>query len=392
MVGNMATCIPFQTQLSSIMEVLVKAAVAQISKLVDDKCAFLHLEISRKETENQMLKRKLLMMESKNAQLQRGFENFMDGRTDVGSNCHHPTGDIKFPEIEDAAVSFTIKEESPDEALWSSDPTAPACPAVQYPNAANAPENPPMSHPEASRQKPADFGGSYGSGQHGLQFTIKTEKEEDQLAFRRGRCQHGGGKQHPVAADFSMDERDSQLWSSIVEASRLRPSHRPLRGRATAPTAATTCSRSCPISSPGRRRFCRSRTSRRSRFTRRGTPRTQRSRATPRSSRTGRPSPGTTRRGLTRTTPSRAASTPPTRPRPARPASTPAPSAGRPSTACTSSSCTSRATRGSARSGARCAGRRSSARRTSACTTGRTRARSRTAAASAGRGSRSRAA
>ncbi|XP_061587876.1 zinc finger protein 835-like isoform X1 [Cololabis saira] len=217
MVGNMATCIPFQTQLSSIMEVLVKAAVAQISKLVDDKCAFLHLEISRKETENQMLKRKLLMMESKNAQLQRGFENFMDGRTDVGSNCHHPTGDIKFPEIEDAAVSFTIKEESPDEALWSSDPTAPACPAVQYPNAANAPENPPMSHPEASRQKPADFGGSYGSGQHGLQFTIKTEKEEDQLAFRRGRCQHGGGKQHPVAADFSMDERDSQLWSSIVE-------------------------------------------------------------------------------------------------------------------------------------------------------------------------------
>ena len=70
---SMATCIPFQTQLSSIMEVLVKAAVAEISKLVDDKCAFLHLEISRKEGENEMLKRKLLMMENKNAQLQRGF-------------------------------------------------------------------------------------------------------------------------------------------------------------------------------------------------------------------------------------------------------------------------------------------------------------------------------
>ena len=69
----MATCIPFQTQLSSIMEVLVKAAVTEISKLVDDKCAFLHLEISRKQSENEMLKRKLLMMESKNARLQRGF-------------------------------------------------------------------------------------------------------------------------------------------------------------------------------------------------------------------------------------------------------------------------------------------------------------------------------
>lgn len=51
----------------------MKAAVAEISKLVDDKCAFLHLEISRKEGENEMLKRKLLMMESKNAQLQRSF-------------------------------------------------------------------------------------------------------------------------------------------------------------------------------------------------------------------------------------------------------------------------------------------------------------------------------
>lgn len=69
----MASCITFQTQLSSIMEVLVKGAVAEISKLVDDKCAFLHLEISRKQSENEMLRRKVLVLESKNAQLQRGF-------------------------------------------------------------------------------------------------------------------------------------------------------------------------------------------------------------------------------------------------------------------------------------------------------------------------------
>lgn len=69
----MATCIPFQSQLSSIMEVLAKAAVAEISKLVDDKCAILHLEISRKQSENEMLKRKLLLMEKENAQLQRGL-------------------------------------------------------------------------------------------------------------------------------------------------------------------------------------------------------------------------------------------------------------------------------------------------------------------------------
>ncbi|CAB1426919.1 unnamed protein product [Pleuronectes platessa] len=74
----MATCISFQTQLSSVMEVLLKAAVADISKLVDDKCAFLHVEISRKQSEVEMLRRKLQTMEKKNTQLQRGFENYMD--------------------------------------------------------------------------------------------------------------------------------------------------------------------------------------------------------------------------------------------------------------------------------------------------------------------------
>ncbi|KAM7379718.1 hypothetical protein PAMP_005249 [Pampus punctatissimus] len=218
-------CIPFQTQLSSIMEVLVKAAVAEISKLVDDKCAFLHLEISRKQNENEMLKRKLLMMENKHAQLQRGFENHMDRGTDVG-NCPHPTENIKFPEIDDAAVSFTIKEESPDEALWISDSVELIGSAVQYPNPANAAESQQFEedhqfpHSEVVRQKTSEFNDSYESGQHageisGLHLTVKTEKEEDRSGFSQDGCQHGAGKQNP--ADFSLDERENQLWSSIIE-------------------------------------------------------------------------------------------------------------------------------------------------------------------------------
>lgn len=86
----MATCIPFQTQLSSIMEVLVKAAVTEISKLVDDKCAFLHLEISRKQSENELLKRKLLLLESRNQQLQRGFGEMRCSSASCG--LHQPQG------------------------------------------------------------------------------------------------------------------------------------------------------------------------------------------------------------------------------------------------------------------------------------------------------------
>lgn len=62
----MSTCRPttFQTQLTAIMEVLTKAAVAEISRLVDDRCTVLHLEVSRHQNENDILKGKLLKVES----------------------------------------------------------------------------------------------------------------------------------------------------------------------------------------------------------------------------------------------------------------------------------------------------------------------------------------
>ncbi|KAG7455341.1 hypothetical protein MATL_G00255610 [Megalops atlanticus] len=53
----------FHTQLSSIMEVLANAAVAEICELVDNGYAVLHLEISRSQKENKALKKKLHMLE-----------------------------------------------------------------------------------------------------------------------------------------------------------------------------------------------------------------------------------------------------------------------------------------------------------------------------------------
>ncbi|KAJ8272939.1 hypothetical protein GJAV_G00095250 [Gymnothorax javanicus] len=57
--------IQMPARLASIMEVLANAAVAEICELVDDGYAVLHLEISRKQQENEALKRKLEMMELK---------------------------------------------------------------------------------------------------------------------------------------------------------------------------------------------------------------------------------------------------------------------------------------------------------------------------------------
>ncbi|KAA8578762.1 hypothetical protein FQN60_009262 [Etheostoma spectabile] len=258
------------------MEVLVKAAVTEISKLVDDKCAFLHLEISRKQSENEMLKRKLLMMENKNAQLQRGFE------------------------------------ESSDEMLWISDPAGPIGSAVHY-RTGNAPESQqfedgPLNRSEVATRKSSEFSDLYNSGQHagdidGPQITIKTEKEEDRSRFNQDGCQHGAGKHIQLAADFSVDERENQLWSSIIEgndidagfpdfssvveeysntfpdnsdvhvvsnaASLPACSSCPLRGRAMGSTAVSIrrMSHSCPVFNPELRLARCSRTGRRSKCT-----------------------------------------------------------------------------------------------------------------------------
>ncbi|KAL0966589.1 hypothetical protein UPYG_G00297150 [Umbra pygmaea] len=65
--GTMSSSLPFHSQLTSIMEVLVNAAVAEICELVDDGYAVLHLEISRSQKENELLRERLQIMEMRNA-------------------------------------------------------------------------------------------------------------------------------------------------------------------------------------------------------------------------------------------------------------------------------------------------------------------------------------
>lgn len=65
----MTNCVTFQTKLASVMDVLAKAAVSEISKLFDDGCAILRLEMCRREDEIAALKRKLLIMENERQSL-----------------------------------------------------------------------------------------------------------------------------------------------------------------------------------------------------------------------------------------------------------------------------------------------------------------------------------
>ncbi|KAF7653912.1 hypothetical protein LDENG_00077130 [Lucifuga dentata] len=74
----MTTYKAFHSQLTSIMEALTKAAVAEICELVDDSYAVLQLEISRSHRENEALRRKLDLIESILARGHRGDAAMLD--------------------------------------------------------------------------------------------------------------------------------------------------------------------------------------------------------------------------------------------------------------------------------------------------------------------------
>lgn len=54
----------FQTKLTSIMEMLAKAAVLEIGKLWEDGFTLVQVELRRRENEIEVLNRKLMLMEN----------------------------------------------------------------------------------------------------------------------------------------------------------------------------------------------------------------------------------------------------------------------------------------------------------------------------------------
>lgn len=75
---NMTSYKAFHSQLTSIMEALAKAAVAEICELVDDSYAVLQLEITRSHKENEALRRKLELIETIIARGHRGNAAVLD--------------------------------------------------------------------------------------------------------------------------------------------------------------------------------------------------------------------------------------------------------------------------------------------------------------------------
>uniref|UniRef100_A0A673Z4H6 Zinc finger and SCAN domain-containing protein 2-like n=1 Tax=Salmo trutta TaxID=8032 RepID=A0A673Z4H6_SALTR len=132
----MASC-NFQSQLLSIMEVLAKAAVAEINKRVDDSCAVIRLEITQSQQDIDVLKRKCQMMEGELRKTrvrrkerssypvkivlnkQRSNSQWRDGEMAVEEDSQPQPTDV---EQRAETEPILIKDEETAEDVWETDP------------------------------------------------------------------------------------------------------------------------------------------------------------------------------------------------------------------------------------------------------------------------------
>ncbi|XP_061110907.1 zinc finger protein 12-like [Conger conger] len=223
----MSNEIHFHTQLTSIMEILTKAAVAEITKLVDESYAVLRFQVYRCQNEKDLLKRKLQLAE-RELRLARG------ARAHGCSNESVPVGLQVFRGISDVEGGADYGQKPPfEQKLFVKDchsectpeggeqvtPPTPAAeelvtpPTPEGDGKKSDTEPTPVGDPEElSEQHRCGHGDEELSG---LEFVVKAEQEEEHVA--QTGCEHNAGRLNNLGSEYVMYERDSQLWTSFTQ-------------------------------------------------------------------------------------------------------------------------------------------------------------------------------
>uniref|UniRef100_A0A3B1J161 Si:ch211-155e24.3 n=1 Tax=Astyanax mexicanus TaxID=7994 RepID=A0A3B1J161_ASTMX len=256
----------FQEQLVSIMEILAKAAVAEINRRVEDSCAVIRLELSRSQRDIDSLKRKSLLMENelRKARLRgrrkvffcrtaekqlpvafptvwvrdtpadvcRADQTVVTQEVDPGPSAQHVHQDVQV--LEEIPKVSIIKEEGTENEMWTNTEAA-----VQFPfehqdglphslaqethedqnQLHEATENP-NAHLSCtlsgSEQVKSD---EEGLSKLGLQIKAEKDHEEEEkdvqeIITEESEQRMGGTGDH---LDFVLEQRDPRLWTSINE-------------------------------------------------------------------------------------------------------------------------------------------------------------------------------
>ncbi|KAM4604855.1 uncharacterized protein ACJ7VT_017177 [Polymixia lowei] len=235
----------FQTQLVSIMEILGKAALAEINRRVDDSCAVLRLEITQSQRDIDVLKKKCELMESelKRTRIRARRKGFyppaaercpplvkvvLNKDRDVESwDREMAVEHIQPPESADTDPTgkdepILIKEETAEEDEWKSDlQDELTCGAGQPPCF----EDTQPAHIEGfvehyhSAENPANSGSILPSTDGYDTFPDQQPNGDHNEVALKVKHEKGEGPDKsaaPIGSDhqFVMEEADRQLWSS----------------------------------------------------------------------------------------------------------------------------------------------------------------------------------
>ncbi|XP_076847552.1 uncharacterized protein LOC143493198 isoform X2 [Brachyhypopomus gauderio] len=248
------------------MEILAKAAVAEINRRVDDSCAVLRLELSRSQKDIDTLKRKCQVIENElrkargrgrkkvficgtSEKLSMPFQSARGAGADVRRAEQTVTLQDADPEppiqhtiqiLEDGSEAPIIKEEGTENEPWIIEEEAGPFP---FEHGGNVSREPAQETPEAQGQLPEDMepqsthfarirssveqvkSDEEGTGRFRLH--VKAEKEEEEERGRQGVVVEGAEQrdgemefaleERDVHLEFALEEREAHLWHPVPE-------------------------------------------------------------------------------------------------------------------------------------------------------------------------------
>ncbi|KAJ8272825.1 hypothetical protein GJAV_G00093880 [Gymnothorax javanicus] len=234
-----------QTQFLSVMEILGKAAVAEINRCVGDSCAVFRLEISQSQREIETLKHKLEMLERELMKTRRkkavcspammkncpladrvtgqewSFRRRGGGKStaveEVESPLHSSTNQFKPDELpikkETQEVDLIFHDQQPtparEEQKRETTPAEMEQITQSEPSESEQGKDPRASrHPEELREQ--HICGHGDEELSGLEFVVKAEQEEEHVAQRLNQtgCELSAGRLNTLGSECVMYERD----------------------------------------------------------------------------------------------------------------------------------------------------------------------------------------
>ncbi|XP_039999036.1 zinc finger and SCAN domain-containing protein 5A [Xiphias gladius] len=126
----MANCVAFQSKLTSIMEMLAKTAVVEISRLWEDGFALVQVELRRRESEIEALNTKLMLMENERLSALSHAQTTNLSSSSSSKREHQnkllpPTGDGPIIDsVQTLCSDLSVREKADNSATHTPPPTA----------------------------------------------------------------------------------------------------------------------------------------------------------------------------------------------------------------------------------------------------------------------------